>query len=104
MKRTSLDRTIHFSVEDHGGAFHLPIYDQAFLSQFPDLAVAEFSRLVEASSRTEADAACRPLPRADWPAACEARTAAALDALRAIVADLQVRRMSGSLDPRGVIA
>jgi sugar phosphate isomerase/epimerase len=81
----TLDRDINLSVEDHGGTFHLPVYDEAFLSRFPDLTAAAFARLVEASCRTEADAGCRPLNRADWPAACESRTAADIAALHAIV-------------------
>jgi len=81
----TLDRDIRLSVEDHGGTFHLPIYDEAFLSRFPDLTTVEFARLVEASCRTGADAGCRPLDRVDWPAVCESRTAADVAALRAIV-------------------
>jgi sugar phosphate isomerase/epimerase len=80
----TLDRDVHLSVEDHGGSFELPIYDAAFLAEFPDLTAAEFARLVEASCRTAADPACRPLPRPDWPATCEARTAEDIAALRAI--------------------
>jgi sugar phosphate isomerase/epimerase len=81
----TLDRHVKLSVEDHGGSFHLPIYDEAFLSRFPDLTAAEFARLVEASCRTLADLGCRPLDRADWPAACESRTAGDVAALHAIV-------------------
>jgi 3-oxoisoapionate decarboxylase len=80
----SLEREVHLSVEDHGGSFHLPIYDRAFLSEFPDLTAVELASLVEASCRTRADAACRPLARDKWPAACEERTAADLVSLKAI--------------------
>jgi 3-oxoisoapionate decarboxylase len=78
----STEREVRLSVEDHGGAFHVPIYDPPFLSEFPDLTPVEFASLVEASCRTRAKAACRPLARADWPAACEARTVADIAALR----------------------
>ncbi len=81
----TLDRDVHLSVEDHGGSFHLPIYDAAFLARFPDLTAMELARLAEASCRTAAKPACRPLPRPDWPAACEARTAGDIAALRALV-------------------
>jgi 3-oxoisoapionate decarboxylase len=81
----TLERDVHLSVEGHGGSFHLPIYEEVFLARFPDLTAAEFARLVEASCRTRADSACRPLARADWPAACETRTAGDLSTLRHIV-------------------
>ena len=67
----TLDRTIHLSVEDHGGSFALPIFDPTFLSRFPDLTAAELARLVRlahAGSETIA-----PLARADWPKHCVSR-------------------------------
>ena len=67
----TLDRTIHFSVEDHGGSFALPIYDPTFLSRFPDLTAAELAQLVRLAH------ACPdtlvPLDRAEWPKHCAAR-------------------------------
>jgi 3-oxoisoapionate decarboxylase len=84
----TVPRDIHLSVEDHGGHFHLPIYDRAFMARFPDLAVEEFARLVEASCRTRANTACRPLARADWPSACEARTAGDISALCALAREV----------------
>jgi 3-oxoisoapionate decarboxylase len=82
----SLDRPVHFSVEDHGGSFLLPVFDPLFLSRFPDLTVQELARLTALAERTAREAACRPLPREEWPKACEARMAANLAALTALVA------------------
>ena len=78
----TLDRPVHLSVEDHGGSFLLPIRDEAFLSRFPDLSGAELTALLELADVAEADPACRPLERADWPAVCESRIAHDLAALR----------------------
>jgi sugar phosphate isomerase/epimerase len=80
----ALERPVHLSVEDHGGSFALPIHDGAFLSRFPDLAGAELRALLELAETTQADSACRPLDRAEWPAVCESRIAFDLVALRTI--------------------
>ena len=77
-----LDRRVHLSVEDHAGSFLLPVHDEAFLSRFPDLSGAELRALLELADATQARPACRPLDRAGWPAACEARIAGDLQALR----------------------
>jgi sugar phosphate isomerase/epimerase len=81
----SLDRPVHFSVEDHGGSFLLPVFDPLFLSKFPDLTTQEFARLAALAERTAREPACRPLPREEWPRASEARMAANLAALAALV-------------------
>jgi hypothetical protein len=81
----SLDRPVHFSVEDHGGSFLLPVFDPLFLSKFPDLTTQEFARLAALAERTAREPACRPLPREEWPHASEARMAANLAALAALV-------------------
>jgi 3-oxoisoapionate decarboxylase len=80
----SLDRPVHLSVEDHGGSFPLPIFDPTFLSKFPDLTVQEFARLAALAERTSRAAACRPLPREDWPRVAEARMTANVTALAAL--------------------
>jgi sugar phosphate isomerase/epimerase len=67
----TLDRTIHLSVEDHGGSFVLPIYDPTFLSRFPDLTAAELARLLRLAYACPS--ALTPLDRADWPEHCAAR-------------------------------
>jgi sugar phosphate isomerase/epimerase len=78
----TLERTVHLSVEDHGGSFHLPIHDGAFLARFPDLAGAELRAILELAEASQARPECRPLDRAGWPAACESRVAQDLLALR----------------------
>ena len=61
-----LDRTIHLSLEDHGGSFDLPIFDANFLSRFPDLTVQELARLLRLA---------RVGGAADWtPASCTLRS------------------------------
>jgi sugar phosphate isomerase/epimerase len=79
---STLTWPVHLSIEDHGGSFHLPIFDPVFLSAFPDLTAAELARLVGWSQH----ATPSPLPREQWPQVCEARLADDLAALRVIVA------------------
>jgi sugar phosphate isomerase/epimerase len=67
----TLDRTIHLSIEDHGGSFALPIYDPTFLSRFPDLTATELARLMRLAYGCPD--ALAPLDRADWPEHCAAR-------------------------------
>jgi hypothetical protein len=73
------------SVEDHGGSFLLPIFDPMFLSKFPDLTVQELASLTALAERTARQPSCRPLPREQWPGIAEARMAANLAALAALV-------------------
>jgi sugar phosphate isomerase/epimerase len=79
----ALDRTLHLSVEDHGGSFALPIYDPTFLSRFPDLTAAELARLVRLAHACPDKLA--PLDRADWPRHCAARIQRDIAALQQIV-------------------
>lgn len=82
---SSLDRPVHFSVEDHGGSFALPVFDPTFLSKFPDLTTQEFASLTALAERTARQQSARPLPREDWPKVAESRMAANLAALAALV-------------------
>jgi 3-oxoisoapionate decarboxylase len=84
---SSLDRTVHLSVEDHGGSFRLPVFDPSFLSRFPDLSASEFARLMELSVRTAAQPAAIPLAREAWPGCAERRMADDLAALRSLAAE-----------------
>jgi sugar phosphate isomerase/epimerase len=84
----SLPRPVHLSVEDHGGSFPLPIHDRDFLARFPDLSDSELEALLELAKATEERPRCRPLDRAAWPGACEARIAGDLAALRALAASV----------------
>ena len=81
----SLDRPVHFSVEDHGGSFLLPVFDPVFLSKFPDLTVQEFAGLTALAERTARQPSSRPLLREEWPQVAEARMAANLAALAVLV-------------------
>ena len=80
----TLERPVNLSVEDHGGAFQLPVFDPTFLSKFPDLSVQEFARLVALAQRTGREPACQPLPREEWPRVAAARIAGDVTALRAL--------------------
>jgi sugar phosphate isomerase/epimerase len=77
---------VSLSVEDHGGSFDLPINDPSFLERFPDLTGGEMHSLLALAEATVSLPHCRPLDRSEWPAVCEARLAADLAALRALVA------------------
>lgn len=79
----TLDRTVHFSVEDHGGSFALPIYDPLFLARFPDLTPSELAQLVRLARACPA--ALAPVDRADWPQHCAARVPRDLARLRRIL-------------------
>jgi sugar phosphate isomerase/epimerase len=85
---SSLPREVHLSVEDHGGSFHLPIYDRLFLSRFPDLSPGDLAAIVRLSQISAATPTCRPLARDRWPDVCEARIARDVDHLRRIVAQV----------------
>jgi hypothetical protein len=71
----SLPREVNLSVESHGGAFQLPIFDPLFLSKFPDLTTGELSRLIELSWRSgkKKSEGCLETDRALWPEVCELR-------------------------------
>jgi sugar phosphate isomerase/epimerase len=92
----TLPRPVHLSIEDHGGSFHLPIFDPAFLAEFPDLTAADLARLVGWSQR----AAAGPLPREQWPGVCEARLVADLDSLRSLVDRAGRRPVDARLEPQ----
>ena len=46
-----LPQDVNLSIEDHGGEFTLPIFDDAFLDEFPDLTLFEYSKLFSLDSR-----------------------------------------------------
>lgn len=91
----SLGRPVHFSVEDHGGSFLLPVFDPAFLSKFPDLTTEEFASLTALAERTARQPSIRPTRREEWPRVAEARMAANVAALAALVE--RRRAAAGSL-------
>ena|GEM_PF-193169 len=80
--------TMNLSIEDHGGSFLLPIFETRFMAQFPDLHPEEYSTLKELAELTAgliADGSCAMTGREEWPAICEARMRADLEALRDLV-------------------
>ena len=81
------DRSIHLSVEDHGGSFSLPIRDESFLAKFPDATEEEMTAIATLARRTQQADHCVPTERADWPALCEARMSQNLIAAKRLVAD-----------------
>ncbi len=87
----SLPGGINLSVEDHGGSFFIPVDDPAFRARFPDLSGEEWASLLRLADRTGermAAGGCRPTPREEWPALCEARLAGDLERLKTLVAGL----------------
>ncbi len=72
----SLPHEVHLSIEDHGGTFHLPIFNSEFLSEFPDLTVEELTALIQLSQKTEEIFRTDQLnitDRDEWPRICSAR-------------------------------
>ena len=60
------------------------MFDEAFVSRFPDLAGAELNALLELAEASQADESCRPIDRGEWPAVCESRIAHDLRQLRTL--------------------
>ena len=87
--------SIQIPQQDHSGipqardsGFTSPVFDALFLSRFPDLDAAEFSKLLRLAARTETLARSEALSvvdREDWPALCEDRVKRGLAAVRAVV-------------------
>ncbi len=86
---SSLDRDLNLNIEDHGGEFHLPVTDERFLREFPDLTLREFASLFRLERRTYEKAAkgeCAIMPRNRWQDACEARMERNVDHLKDLLA------------------
>jgi len=72
----SLPHEVNLSIEDHGGRFHLPIFDLDFLSKFPDITVSELSSLIQLSQQTEEAFRTDRLDiteREEWTNVCNSR-------------------------------
>jgi sugar phosphate isomerase/epimerase len=88
----TLPRPIHLSVEDHGGSFNTPFFDDAFRARFPDLGTRELSRLVQAAQKGGERLRAGELgvtDRGRWPEICEERTRRDLASLRALVEEME---------------
>lgn len=84
----SLPQEVNLSIEDHGGRFHLPIFDLDFLSKFPDLTVPEFSILIQLSQQTEEVFRTDQLDitnREEWPHVCDSRLLRDIQALKELL-------------------
>jgi len=85
---STLERRVHLSVEDHGGSFSIPIFDQLFLSRFPDLHVTELGELVKlakAGSRLLKNGEIALMERKDWPLHCEKRLSSDINNLKSVL-------------------
>jgi sugar phosphate isomerase/epimerase len=83
----TLPQPVHLSIEDHGGRFSLPVFDGAFLAEFPDLSLEEFVELCRLARLTEKrmrDGVLAVTSRDDWPGVCEQRVIRDIAALRVI--------------------
>ena len=66
----------HLNLEDHNGFFELPVYDQAFTDEFPDLDQEELREITELACASQG---CRDkveklfFDRSAWPMVCNAR-------------------------------
>ena len=73
---TTLPWNVNLSVEDHGGSFALPIFDEVFFSEFPDLSTREFVSLLRLANQTDERINRGQLTvteREKWPEICEER-------------------------------
>jgi len=83
----SLGRPLRLSLEDHGGEFLLPVFDQEFLGQFPDVTPLELTRLLRLSllTKKKVDAGrIAIVERSRWPEVCEERVRRGLRNIREI--------------------
>ena len=93
----TVERPINLSVEDHGGSFKTPVFDEVFRARFPDVEEGELARLVSLSKGVDGTETSGPLAvteRLDWPSLCEARTHKGIQNLRGLVSDLE-RKLGG---------
>ena len=85
---STLDPAVLLSLEDHGGEFLIPVFNPSFRLKFPDLAVAEFSRLIALaleSGRLVERGEMTVMERSRWPEVCEKRVKSGLRYLRELV-------------------
>jgi sugar phosphate isomerase/epimerase len=91
-----LGRPLRLSLEDHGGEFLLPVFDQEFLGRFPDLTPLELTRLLRLSILTEKKIAAgrvAVVERSRWPEVCEDRVRRGLRNIREIAGRLANDRL-----------
>ncbi len=84
---SALERPLRLSLEDHGGDFLIPIFDEDFLRGFPDLTAAEMAGLLQLAVKTRESAEqgrIAIVERSRWPEICEDRVRKGLDNLKNI--------------------
>ena len=87
----SLGRPVNLSLEDHGGDFRIPVFDEEFLAEFPDLTVQELVKLLGLAARSRAlrdEGKLAPLDRARWPEVCERRLKKGLKAVKKLTEEI----------------
>ncbi len=88
----TLPRPINLSVEDHGGSFRTPFFDDGFRARFPDLGMGELVRLVAAAragGERMRDGEVGVTDRGRWPLICEERTRRDLVGLRSLIRQVE---------------
>ena len=83
----ALDHEVNLSLEDHGGAIDLPIFDSRFLLEFPDLSSVEMTAILELAGKTNGlieTGSIVELEREKWPEVCEDRLKQGLGYLKKI--------------------
>jgi len=88
----TLERPINLSLEDHGGSFKTPFYDESFLARFPDATPSELRELVAKAGVGHGRMVAGELAvttREEWPALCEDRTRAGLKNLKRLVREIE---------------
>lgn len=69
---------VNLNIEDHGGSFELPVYNPAFLQEFPDLSAEEMVSIFKLAGETKTKMdqhQCHILDRSEWPDICDQRMA-----------------------------
>jgi sugar phosphate isomerase/epimerase len=88
----TLERPVNLSLEDHGGSFKTPFYDESFLARFPDATPYELRELVakaEVGHRRMVAGELAVTTREEWPGLCEDRTRLGLENLKLLVKEIE---------------
>jgi sugar phosphate isomerase/epimerase len=84
---SALERPLRLSLEDHGGDFLIPIFDEDFLRGFPDLTTPELASLLRLALKTRESAEkgrIAIVERSRWPEICKDRVKQGLHNLKNI--------------------
>lgn len=82
---------VNLTIEDHGGFFLLPVNDDRFLSEFPDLTSQEYSELIRLTRSTGEKVDRGELAiteREEWPEICVVRLKRDIKTLKRIIRNL----------------